>query len=53
MFGRNCHDNYCLYNKDTKCQKPDREMFMICERPSRKQLDNLISKINKRAIRTI
>ena len=47
MYGRNCHDNYCLYNKATKCQKPNRKMFMMCEKPSRKELDTLIKRANR------
>jgi len=45
MYGNNCHDKGCLYNRNRKCCHPEKKMLMLCERPSRKEVSSIRQRI--------
>jgi len=52
MYGKNCHDKDCRFNTgklgmQTRCSHPNKKAFMLCEKPSREQIDRILEKNHK------
>ena len=50
MNGNNCHDKACLFNVGKlgtrlRCRSSNKRTFMLCEEPSRKQIERIRGKI--------
>jgi hypothetical protein len=51
MYGANCHVVDCCFNvgklgMHSRCSNTKKEAFMICERPSRMQTDNILRRLS-------
>jgi len=45
MYGKDCHNKHCLHNSKSGCTNPKRTAFMLCEKPSRRQIDNILKRL--------
>ena len=50
MYGRNCSDKLCFCNSVSGCSHPRRAAFMLCEKPSRKRIENIIKRLGKESV---
>ena len=47
MYGKNCHDKDCLLRGNGFCSLPSKKMFMLCERPSKREIGNIRQRLEK------